>query len=171
MMRIAGEMVRSAKKLAAHREMARRPNICPVAVPNDRLVSELTQIETFYGCLVYLAGLRNPDNGRYEHYAASTNSNNLVANETLRQIHEQIFKEWVSLPLERKKSDIERYINGIDQVDRSELIDAWLRLTPYKNLVPGAIQGPERQKHISDFEAILGLLRNVYGVAAPDPNA
>jgi len=34
--------------------------------------------------------------------------------------------------------------------------------------VPGAIRGPEREKHISDFEAILGLLKNVYGVASPD---
>ena len=32
-------------------------------------------------------------------------------------------------------------------------------------------EGPERQKHVSDFEAILGLLKNVYGVAFPDPNA
>jgi len=42
-------------------------------------------------------------------------------------------------------------------------------LTPYKNLVPATIQGPERQKHFSDFEVLLGLLKNVYGVASPDP--
>jgi hypothetical protein len=67
--------------------------------------------------------------------------------------------------------DVEQYIDGIVGLDRSELIDAWLRLTPYKNLVPASIQGPERRKHISDFEAILGLLKNVYGVASPDPTA
>jgi len=53
----------------------------------------------------------------------------------------------------------------------AELIDAWLRLTPYKKLVPASIQGPERQKNISDVEAILGLLKNVYGVAYPDRDA
>jgi hypothetical protein len=37
--------------------------------------------------------------------------------------------------------------------------------------VPASIQGPEREKHTSDFEAILGLLRNVYGVASPNPDA
>jgi hypothetical protein len=51
------------------------------------------------------------------------------------------------------------------------LIDAWLRLTPYMNLVPASIPGPERHKHISDFEAILGLMKNVYGVASPDQDA
>jgi hypothetical protein len=95
----------------------------------------------------------------------------LIASRTLKRIHETIFKEWVSYPLERKKADVESYIASIDQVDRAELIDAWLRLTPYKNLVPASIQGPERQRHVSDFEAILGLLRNVYGVASPDRDA
>jgi hypothetical protein len=120
---------------------------------------------------VYIAGLRNPDTGRYEHFGFSSSSSNLVASRTLKRIHETIFRDWVSFSLERKKADIEHYISGIGGVDRTELIDAWLRLTPYKNLVPASIQGPERQKHISDFEAILGLMKNVYGVASPDPNA
>lgn len=131
---------------------------------------DLAHIRTSYGRLVYLAGLRNPDTGRYEHYG-STTAARAHASSILKHIHEQIFNEWVRHPLERKKTDIEVYINSIDQVDRAELIDAWLRLTPYKNLVPASIQGPERQRHISDFEAILGLLKNVYGVASPDPDA
>jgi hypothetical protein len=135
-------------------------------------IRALSQIETSYGRLVYLAGLRNPDTGRYEHYGSTAGStSNLIASRTLKRIHETIFKEWVSYPLERKKADVEAYIASIDQVDQAELIDAWLRLTPYKNLVPASIQGPERQRHISDFEAILGLLRNVYGVASPDRDA
>ena len=141
-------------------------------IVQDFWVRDLAQIETSYGRLVYLASLQDPDTGRYEHYAISDGSSDiLAASRSLKRIHETIFTEWVSYLLERKKTDIERYIAGIDQVDRAELIDAWLRLTPYKNLVPGSIQGPERQKHISDFEAILGLLKNVYGVASPDPSA
>ncbi|HZS56302.1 MAG TPA: hypothetical protein VFA65_17995 [Bryobacteraceae bacterium] len=131
---------------------------------------DLSRIGTSYGRLVYLAGLRDPDSGRYNHYASSP-SDMAVANRSLRRVHELIFTEWVGYPLEKKMSDVERYIDGIDDLNRCELIDAWLRLTPYKNLVPASIQGPERRKHISDFEAILGLLRNVYGVASPDPTA
>jgi hypothetical protein len=132
---------------------------------------DLAPIKTSYGRLVYLAGLRNPNTGRYEHFGASGNPSEAVAHRTLKQIHETIFKEWVSYPLERKKADIELYIADLYEVGPAELIDAWLRLRPYMNLVPASIQGPERQKHISDFEAILGLLKNVYGVASPDPNA
>ena len=91
-----------------------------------------------------------------------------AASQSLKRIHELIFTEWVGFPLEKKMGDVEQYIEAIEDVNRGELIDAWLRLTPYKNLVPASIQGPERRKHISDFEAILGLLKNVYGVASPD---
>lgn len=133
-------------------------------------VRDLVHIRTSYGRLVYLAGLRNYDTGRYEHYGSDA-ATRPQANRILKRVHEELFNEWVSYPLEQKMADIELYIAGIDQVDKTELIDAWLRLTPYKNLVPASIQGPERQKHMSDFEAILGLLKNVYGVASPNPSA
>jgi hypothetical protein len=135
-------------------------------------IRDLSRIETSYGRLVYLAALRNPDTGRYEHYGFTAGSpSSLIASRNLKRIHETIFKDWVSYSLERKKADIELYISSIDHVDRAGLIDAWLRLTPYLNLVPAAVQGPERQRHISDFETILGLLKNVYGVSSPNQNA
>jgi hypothetical protein len=116
--------------------------------------------------------LRNPDNGKYEFFSATGNfTSSLDVSRALKKIHEATFRRWMSYPLERKKTEIERYIAGIDQVDRTELLDAWLRLAPYKNLVPASIQGPEREKHTSDFEAILGLLKNVYGVASPYSDA
>src|SRR5579863_4664966 len=111
-------------------------------VTSDLWIRELSHIPTAYGRLVYLAGLRDPNTGRYEHYGATRNSSSWEANQALKRIHETAFKEWVSFGLEQKKEDIEFYIAGIEQVDRAELIDAWLRLTPYKNLVPGSIQGP-----------------------------
>ncbi len=132
---------------------------------------DLMLIESSYGRLVYLSGLRNPNNGRYEHFGFTNCASNLVLSRQLKQIHEDRFREWVGFSLEKKKADIELYISGLPDVDRAELIDTWLRLTPYKNLVPASIPGPECTKHISDFEAILGLMKNVYGVASPDPNA
>ena len=131
---------------------------------------ELQQISTAYGSLVYLANLRNPDSGRYEYFGVDA-SDASSANVALKVLHEAIFTDWVSLSLKSKMEDVELYIAGIDRADYRELIDAWLRLTPYRNLVPAAIQGPERRKHISDFEVILGLLTNVYGVSAPNPDA
>jgi hypothetical protein len=136
--------------------------------PTDVWAQELSLIPTFYGRLVYLAGLLDPNTGQYEHYSSGADGS---ANQVSREIkisHERIFKDWMVRALEAKMADVEAYIAGLDQVDRVELVDAWLRLTPYKYLVPASIQGPERHRHVSDFEAILGLLRNVYGVASPN---
>jgi hypothetical protein len=138
---------------------------------DDIWLRDLSLIQTSYGRLVYLASLLDPDSGRYQHYGSTSSAAEAQANRILRRSHERIFQEWMTYPLERKMTDVRSYIAGIDQVNEIELIDAWLRLTPYKNLVPAAIQGPERQKHVSDFEAILGLLKNVYGVASPDQGA
>jgi len=51
----------------------------------------------------------------------------------------------LAIRLRRKLADIKIYIGSIEQFDTATLIDAWLRLTPYKYLVPASIQGPERQ--------------------------
>ena len=131
---------------------------------------DLLQIPSFYGRLVYLSGLRNPDTGLYEHYGFEERGHADLS-DFLARTHESLFQAWIRLPLEKKKSDIETYMAGIGQVSIADLVDAWVRLTPYRNLVPGSIQGPERSRHISDVEVILGLLRNVYGVASPDPSA
>lgn len=131
----------------------------------------LSQISTVYGRLVYLASLRNSNSGRYEHYGLALSTSSAEANRVLRRSHEMAFQEWVSFRLEEKKADLDLYISGLEQTDKTELVEAWLRLTPYKNLVPASIQGAERLVHISDFEALLGLLKNVYGVASPHPAA
>ncbi len=131
---------------------------------------ELNFITTAYGQLVYLAGLLDPNTGRYNHFGVSA-APDPESSVLWRRQHETVFRDWIEMPLERKMADVELYIRSLAGVNRSELIDAWLRLTPYKYLVPASIQGPERQKHVSDFEAILGLLKNVYGVASPNPNA
>jgi hypothetical protein len=132
---------------------------------------DLFLIESSYGKLVYLAGLLDPNTGRYEHYSSKSANSHVDVNRVLRRCHATVFKEWSGYSLERKMADVRFYIAGLGPLDRIQLIDAWLRLTPYKNLVPAAIQGPERQKHVSDFEAILGLLKNVYGVASPELTA
>ncbi len=134
----------------------------------DAWADELDLVPTFYGRLVYLAGLIDPNSGRYEYYSSGNDYVDAQVNGEIRARHEALFNQWVVCPLERKMIDVESYIAGLPGIDRVELIDAWLRLTPYKYLVPASIQGPERQRHVSDFEAILGLLKNVYGVASPD---
>ena len=54
-------------------------------------IRDLSQIETLYGRLVYLAGLRNPDSGRYEHYGCAPGTqSSLMVSRNLKRIHETI---------------------------------------------------------------------------------
>jgi hypothetical protein len=136
--------------------------------PVEAWAEELYLIPTFYGRLVYLAGLLDPNTGQYEHYSCGANASVTQVSREIKISHEAIFNDWIVCTLQAKMADVEAYIAGLNEVDRIALVDAWLRLTPYKYLVPASIQGPERHRHVSDFEAILGLLKNVYGVASPN---
>ena len=121
-------------------------------------------IKTVYGKLAYVAGLRDPDNGMYRHYGRGDALPDVI-NEAVRRIHEQIFREWLTLSLERKQADVELYLNQLE-MDTALMLETWLRLMPYKNIVPPSFEGAEREKHESDIRAILMLLTNVYGVAS-----
>lgn len=134
----------------------------------DGCMRELALIDSAYGRLVYLAGLIDPNTGYYQHYDSNASEISTESHEVLQRRHQEVFRDWIVLSLERKMVEVERYVAGLGAVNREQLIDAWLRLTPYKNLVPASVQGPERHKHVSDFEAILGLFRNVSGVAEPN---
>ena len=129
---------------------------------DDASIRELRLMDSSYGRLVYLAGFLEPNTGKYLDRSGSAHIDHV-----LKRWHEQVFHLWSGYSLEQKMADVACYIAGLGPLNQIELINAWLRLTPYKNLVPASIQGPERQKHVSDFEAILGLLRNVHGVPAP----
>src|SRR5437899_36295 len=94
--------------------------------PTEVWAQELSLIPTFYGRLVYLAGLLDPNTGLY-YTSGADGSANQVSRE-IKISHERIFNDWMVCALEVKMADVESYIAGLDQVDRVELVDAWLRL-------------------------------------------
>jgi hypothetical protein len=51
------------------------------------------------------------------------------------------------------------------------VVETWLRLAPYRNLLPASVRGVEKRLYIADFTALLELLKAAYGVAGPDPSA
>jgi hypothetical protein len=130
----------------------------------------LSRIETIFGRLVYLAGLRDNNTGRYEHHGLAQIFGDEDADHALRSSHEITFAEWLSFGLERQKADLDLYLSQFAARKR-RTVETWLRLTPYRNLIPDRAGGPERSLYLSDFETLLELLRNEYGVAEPDPDA
>jgi hypothetical protein len=137
---------------------------------SDLWRNTLSQIPTVFGRLVYLASLRNPNNGNYEHYGLALVFGEDEANKALRDSHSTVFAEWLTFNLEQQKADLDLYLAGLFE-DKRAIIQTWVRLAPYQNLIPAAIRGVERRLYITDLAALMELFRNVHAVAAPDPDA
>lgn len=130
----------------------------------------ISQIPSVFGRLVYLASLRNPNNGGYEHHGLSLVFGEDEANKALKNSHTAVFAEWLSFNLEQQKADLDLYISALFE-DKRVVIDTWIRLAPYRNLFPASVRGVEKRLYIADFTALLELFKAAYGVASPDPNA
>jgi hypothetical protein len=130
----------------------------------------ISQIPSAFGKLVYLASLRNPNNGSYEHHGLALVFGEDEANKALKNSHAKVFAEWLSFNLEQQKADLDLYISGLFE-NRRVVIETWIRLAPYRNLPPTSVRGVERRLYIADFTALLELFKAAYDVAEPDPDA
>lgn len=130
----------------------------------------LSQIPTLFGRLVYLSSLRDSNSGIYEHYGLAQVFGAKEADRTLRQSHSQAFASWLNLNLEQQKSDLEDYLAGLEE-DINAILANWIRLAPYRNLIPARAREVERQLYLTDLEVVLELLKFDHDVASPDPTA
>jgi len=130
----------------------------------------LQQIPSVFGRLVYISSLRNANNGRYEHHGLALLFGEEEANRALKKSHSQIFAEWLTFNLEQQKADLDLYITGLAD-DRRTVLETWLKLSPYRNLIPSSVRGVERRVYVDDLTLLLELLRNAAGVGGPGPDA
>jgi hypothetical protein len=137
---------------------------------SDLWRNTLSQIPTVFGRLVYLAALRNANTGHYEHHGLTLVFGEDDANRALKKSHSQAFAEWLSFNLEEQKADLDLYLSGLFE-DKRTVLDTWLRLTPYRNLLPGSVRGVEKRLYVSDLTAIIELLKNEYAVSDPGQDA
>lgn len=130
----------------------------------------ISQIPSVFGRLVYLASLRNPNNGSYEHHGLALVFGEDEANKALKNSHSAIFAEWLSFNLEQQKADLDLYISALFE-DKRVVVETWIRLAPYRNLLPASVPSVERRLYLADFTSLLELFKGAYGVVVPDPDA
>ena len=120
------------------------------------------------GRLSYLASLRNPNTGSYEHVGLAERVGSAEADGLLRRSHLEVFQEWLCFGLERQKDELEEYLSALDG-DKREIIANWLSLEPYAVWVPAESRDVERKLFYTDLAIVLDLIRADYGVASRDP--
>jgi hypothetical protein len=137
---------------------------------SDLWRNTLSQVPSVFGRLVYLSSLRNQNSGRYEHHGLALVFGEDEANKALRKSHQVVFRDWLSFNLEQQKADLDLYLSSLEAEKRTVLA-TWIKLAPYRNLVPASLRGVERRLYITDLKALLELLANAYGVGGLDPDA
>ena len=86
----------------------------------------------------------------------------------MQESHEAAFSTWLSFNVEQQKADLDLYLAGLIS-EREAVIDTWLRLSPYRNLVPANARQSERRLFLAEFHALLELLRREHHLQRPDP--
>lgn len=130
----------------------------------------LSQIPTEFGKLTYFAKLRNQDSGVYEHHGLTVMFGEEESRQALESSHAEVFGNWLALPLETQKADLDAYLEELGE-DRTVVVSNWLSSRSYQNLVPARARDTARSLFVSDIQVLLQILKHECGAAFPDPDA
>jgi hypothetical protein len=124
----------------------------------------LAHVPTVYGRLMYLASLRDANSGIYRHHGLSTVYGREESARAMREIHEQVFVEWLKMDLEAKTADLREYAAGLE--DPPDVVLKYLASTPISEFqLPDDARKTERKLFRRDFEIVVELLSR--GSGAP----
>ena len=141
-----------------------------VGAAADLWRNTLNQIPSTFGRLVYLASLRDQNTGRYQHHGLAQVLGDGGADTALRDSHERTFSDWLCYNVEQQKADLDLYLSSF-QADRRTILATWIRLAPYRSLMPASARDPERRLYLADLEALLEILKAEHDVSGQDPDA
>ncbi len=130
----------------------------------------LAQVPTAFGRIAYLASLRDPNTGRYQHFGLAQVYSEPEAELALRRSHSQVFNQWLNYPLSEQKSDLEQYLASLEG-ERRTVLETWGALAPYRNLMPTDATPAQKDLFLTDLEIILDLLRRELSPSSPTPAA
>jgi len=123
----------------------------------------LLHIPSLFGRLTYLASLRNPNSGQYEHHGLALMFGQEESNLALKESHSKVFDDWLACGIEEQMADLELYLSDLLE-DRKTVLAAWEKLTPYKNVVPAGVKPTQKRLYLSELRTILELLNRAAGV-------
>jgi hypothetical protein len=132
----------------------------------DLWLHTLSQIPTLFGKLQYLASLRDPNTGTYEHHGLSLVFGEKEATKAMRQNHKRTFADWLALGLAEQESDLENYLVGL-RSPLGEILASWELLEPWKLYVPLGVMASEKALYSADLRTICRILTQRYADDAP----
>jgi hypothetical protein len=127
----------------------------------------LVQIPSVFGRLAYLASLRDPNSGQYQHFGFSQRFSDREADKTIRRSHSNVLLDWLCFSLEQQRADLEVYLDSVEP-DRGTILANWREWPPYMNWIPAQTRAADRELFQSDLEIVFDLIRQDWGGASTD---
>ena len=130
----------------------------------------LFQIPTLFGRLVYLALLRDPNTGQYQHFGFALRFGDKEVDRTIRRSHTNVFTDWLCYSLEQQRKDLEDYLDSVEG-DRQSILTTWTEWPPYMSWIPAQSRPADRELFRSDLEIVLELIKQDFDGASTDRTA
>ena len=130
----------------------------------------LLHIPSLFGRLTYLASLRNPNSGQYEHHGLALMFGQDDANQALKESHSKVFNDWLACNIEEQLADLELYLSDLPE-DRNTVLRSWAKLEPYKSVMPTGAKREQKRVYLGDLRTILDLLNRAAGFGESDPDS
>ena len=134
----------------------------------------LNKIPTTYGRLTYLADLRDPRTGVYQHHGLAATFGREEAKRALAESHLQVFSEWLALPLSEKTANLRSYLASVEDLtdEKTEILLAhWLRSGQHRTQFPTVASLAEREHFVRELDLLVEILRTEAVGAAIDPGS
>jgi hypothetical protein len=124
----------------------------------------LSQIPSQFGRIAWLASLRNPNTGVYEHHGMAVIFGKELSNKALRLSHLACCRDWVKTSLEEQMADLRLYLAS-QPGQASEVIGNWRELGFWRNILPTSFRGAERVLYLAEVGILLTLLQHENGAS------
>lgn len=158
------------KEVRAFMRLARPKSVLERDAREDLWRHTLSQIPTLFGKLQYLASLRDPNSGRYEHHGLALVFGEKEAEKALKQNHRRLFGEWLGAGLEQQHDDLWTYLHSLG-TEISQVVESWDLLEPWKGYLPAGVNSGEKALYVSDIRTLLRMFKGRFSAASPDLTA
>ena len=118
---------------------------------------QVFQSPALFGRLLAAAELHNPVSWRYEHYLCQDFPDG--GDSILRQMHGELFAEWLNFGLEQQEKDIRLWLRWLGRTpeDGADLLNRVEKRA--SSLIPQQYRRePERTLFLSDLRLVVGLI-------------
>ncbi len=119
----------------------------------DLFKNTLSRIPTIFGRLFYLASLRDPHSGFYEHHGLRVFFGKEESRRALLESHLQVFQTWLNLPMQDKADDLRSYLESLEEGTKA--VKIWAETQTYRLCLPVGARESEKELFLQEFDALL----------------